>query len=153
MMNDLFLVVLASASPISELRGGIPLGIGLGLEPVLTYLVAVVTNILVFFPARLILNVFYRSVLHRVPLFDRYLLRVRERGKPKVDKYGLVGLALFVSVPLPITGAYTGTVLSWLLDMHWKRAFVAVAAGVVVAGVVVMLITMGVVTAIPLLAG
>ena len=109
-MNDILLVILASASPISELRGGIPLGIGLGLDPALTYLVAVITNILVYFPARLILDVFYRSVLHRLPLFDRYLLKVRERGKPKVDKYGLVGLALFVAVPLPITGAYTGTV-------------------------------------------
>ena len=152
MVNDVLLVILASASPISELRGGIPLGIGLGLEPALTYVVAVVTNILVFFPARLVLDVFYRSVLHRLPLFDRYLHRVRERGKPKVDKYGLVGLALFVAVPLPITGAYTGTVLSWLLDMDWKRAFVAVAAGVVLAGVIVMLITMGVVSAVPLLA-
>ena len=152
MMNDLFLVVLASASPISELRGGIPLGIGLGLEPALTYVVAVVTNILVFFPARLVLNVFYRSVLHRLPLFDRYLLRVRERGKPTVDKYGLLGLMLFVAVPLPITGAYTGTILSWLLAMDWRRAFIGVAAGVVIAGIIVMLITMGVVTAVPLLA-
>jgi len=150
-MNDLFLVVVASASPISELRGGIPLGIGLGLEPALTYIVAVVTNILVFFPARFILNVFYHSVLHKLPLFDRYLLRVRERGKPRVDKYGLLGLILFVAVPLPITGAYTGTVLSWLLAMHWKRAFVGVAAGVVIAGIIVMFITMGVVSGVRLL--
>ena len=151
-MNDILLVILASASPISELRGGIPLGIGLGLDPALTYLVAVITNILVYFPARLILDVFYRSVLHRLPLFDRYLLKVRERGKPKVDKYGLVGLALFVAVPLPITGAYTGTVLSWLLAMDWKRAFISVAVGVIVAGIVVLALTMGVVTALPLLA-
>ena len=151
-MNDVLLVMLASASPISELRGGIPLGIGLGLEPGYTYFVAVATNILVFFPARLVLELFYRSVLHRLPLFDRYLIRVRERGKPRVDRYGLVGLMLFVAVPLPITGAYTGTVLSWLLAMDWRRAFFGVAAGVVLAGIIVMLITMGVVTAVPLLA-
>ena len=151
-MNEILLVIVASASPISELRGGIPLGIGLGLDPVLTFVVALIANILVFFPARFVLNVFYRSLLHRLPLFDRYLLRVRERGKPTVDKYGLVGLVLFVAVPLPITGAYTGTVLSWLLAMDWKRAFAGVTAGVVIAGIVVMLVTMGVVTAIPLMA-
>jgi uncharacterized membrane protein len=150
-MNDILLVIVASASPISELRGGIPLGIGLGLEPALTFVVSVVTNILIFFPARFVLDVFYRSVLHRLPLFDRYLVRVREKGKPRVDKYGLVGLALFVAVPLPITGAYTGTVLSWLLAMSWRRAFAGVAAGVVIAGIIVMLVTLGVVATLPLL--
>ena len=150
-MHDILLVIVASASPISELRGGIPLGIGLGLEPALTFVVSVVTNILIFFPARFVLDVFYRSVLHRLPLFDRYLVRVREKGKPRVDKYGLVGLALFVAVPLPITGAYTGTVLSWLLAMSWRRAFAGVAAGVVIAGIIVMLVTMGVVATLPLL--
>jgi uncharacterized membrane protein len=53
---------------------------------------------------------------------------------------------LFVAVPLPITGAYTGTVLSWLLAMEWKRSFIAVAIGVVCAGIIVMLATLGVVS-------
>jgi len=151
-MNDLLLVIVASASPISELRGGIPLGIGLGFEPAFTYAVAVTTNILVYFPARLVLTGLYSKVLRHVPLFDRYLLRVRTTGKPRVDKYGLLGLALFVAVPLPITGAYTGTVLSWLLAMDWKRSFVGVAIGVMVAGCIVMALTLGVIVAVPLLA-
>jgi uncharacterized membrane protein len=66
---------------------------------------------------------------------------LRRRGEPKVEKYGFWGLFLFVAVPLPITGAYTGTILAWLLAIGWRKAFPAVALGVVVAGLIVLLIT------------
>jgi len=149
-MSDVLLVLLASASPISELRGGIPLGIALGIDPAVTFLLSVSTNILVFFPVRLFLVAFYRTVLTRLPLFDRYLNSVRARGHPMVAKYGLLGLALFVAVPLPVTGAYTGTVLSWLLNMDWKRSFLGVAIGVVIAGVIVLCVTLGIVAGVRL---
>ena len=149
-MRDVLLVLLASASPISELRGGIPLGVALGLDIAPTFLLAVVTNILVFFPVRLILVAFYRTVLTRLPLFDRYLERVRSRGRPIVAKYGLLGLALFVAVPLPVTGAYTGTILSWLLNMEWRRSFLGVAIGVVIAGVIVTCVTLGIIAGVSL---
>ena len=149
-MRDVLLVLLASASPISELRGGIPLGIALGMEPAATFFLSVSTNILVFFPVRFILVAFYRTVLTRLPLFDRYLTSVRARGHPMVEKYGLLGLVLFVAVPLPVTGAYTGTILSWLLDMEWRRSFVGVAGGVVIAGVIVLCVTLGIVAGLSL---
>ncbi len=60
-----------------------------------------------------------------------------------VDKYGFWGLLLFVAVPLPFTGAYTGTILAWLLDTDWRKAFPAVGLGVIVAGLIVFLITLG----------
>jgi uncharacterized membrane protein len=75
-------------------------------------------------------------------LFNKYLDNLRKRGKPKVDEYGFWGLALFVAVPLPLTGAYTGTILGWLLGMDWRKAFLAVGVGVLIAGVVVLLITL-----------
>lgn len=135
-------VLLFSVSPISELRGGIPLGIlRYELDPLFVFSIAVVANALTFFPIFFILCLFYDKLLSRIPLFNKYLDSVRKRGKPKVDKYGFWGLFLFVAVPLPFTGAYTGTILAWLLGMDWKRAFPAVALGVVVAGVVVLLIT------------
>ncbi len=145
-MRDILLVMLTTALPVSELRGGIPLGVALGLDPWLVFVVAVVTNIAIFVPTRLALAWFYRSVFTRIPYFDTYLVRVRRRGEPTVRKYGLLGLLLFVAVPLPITGAYTGTVLSWLLAMEWKRSFIAVGIGVVCAGVIVMLATLGVIS-------
>jgi uncharacterized membrane protein len=145
MMQKIAQVLLATVLPISELRGGIPLGITLGLDPWLTFSVAVVVNALIFFPVFFALRLFYDKFLFRVPLFGRYLDGLRKRGKPMVDKYGFWGLFLFVAVPLPFTGAYTGTILAWLLDMDWKKALPAVALGVVVAGIIVFLITLGVV--------
>jgi uncharacterized membrane protein len=139
---DIAKFLLATVSPISELRGGIPLGIRLGLPPWFVFLIAVVANALIFFPVFFALRLFYDKFLSRIPLFNKYLDSLRKRGKPKVDKYGFWGLALFVAVPLPLTGAYTGTILAWLLGMDWKKAFPAIGLGVVVAGVVVLLITL-----------
>lgn len=147
MTREIALTLLATVVPISELRGGIPLGISLGLDPWFTFFIAVVANALIFFPVFFALRLFYDKVLFRIPLFNKYLDSLRKRGKPKVDKYGFWGLALFVAVPLPLTGAYTGTILAWLLGMDWKKAFPAVGLGVIVAGIVVLLITLGVTSA------
>jgi len=113
MAKEIALILLASVSPISELRGGIPLGIlKYELDPFFVFCIAVVANALIFFPVFFILRFFYDKVLFRIPLFSKYLDGLRRRGKPKVDKYGFWGLALFVAVPLPLTGAYTGTILA-----------------------------------------
>lgn len=144
MTKEIAWVLLATISPISELRVGIPLGIReFGLDPLFTFCIAVVANALIFFPVFFALRLFYDKFLFRIPLFGRYLTTLRKRGEPIVDKYGFWGLLLFVAVPLPLTGAYTGTILAWLLDVDWRRAFPAVGLGVVVAGVIVFLITLG----------
>ncbi len=147
MARDVVLTLLLTILPISELRGGIPLGISLGLDPVFTLFIAVIANGLMFFPIFFGLRLFYDRLLCRIPLFDRYLYSVRRRGKPKVDKYGFWGLMFMVALPLPITGVYTGTSLAWLLDMDWRKAFPAALLGVSIAGVIVFLITMGIIRA------
>ena len=147
MTREIALTLLATVLPISELRGGIPLGIlEFGLDPLFTFFIAVIANTLIFFPIFFALRFFYDKFLFRIPLFDKYLDSLRKRGKPKVEKYGFWGLALVVAIPLPLTGAYTGTILAWLVGMDWKKAFPAVGLGVIVAGVVVLLITLGVVS-------
>jgi uncharacterized membrane protein len=146
MTREIAWVLLTTVLPISELRGGIPLGISLGLDPLFTFFIAVVANALIFFPIFFALRLFYDKLLSRIPLFNKYLDNLRKRGKPKVEKYGFWGLTLFVAIPLPITGAYTGTILAWLLGMDWKKAFPAVGLGVIVAGVVVLLITLGIIS-------
>ena len=141
MTREIAWVLLTTISPIFELRGGIPLGISLGLDPWFTFFIAIIANALIFFPIFFALRLFYDKFLYRIPLFDKYLDNLRKRGKPKVEKYGFWGLILFVAIPLPVTGAYTGTILAWLLGMDWRKAFPAVGLGVIVAGVIVLLIT------------
>jgi len=146
MTREIALTLLVTVSPISELRGGIPLGISFGLDPLFTFFVAIIANALIFFPIFFALRLFYNKLLYRIPLFDKYLDNLRKRGKPIVEKHGFWGLFLFIAIPLPITGVYTGTILAWLVGMNWKKAFPAVGLGVIVAGVVVLLITLGVIS-------
>jgi uncharacterized membrane protein len=146
MTREIVLTLLATISPISELRGGIPIGISLGLDPLFTFFIAIIANALIFFPIFFILRLLYDKLLYRIPLFDKYLDNLRKRGKPKIEKYGFWGLTLFVAIPLPITGAYTGTILAWIVGMDWKKAFPAVGLGVIVAGVIVLLITLGIIS-------
>jgi uncharacterized membrane protein len=146
MTREIVWVLLISVSPISELRGGIPVGIlHYQLDPLFTFFIAIIANALIFFPLFFALRLFYDKVLFRIPLFNKYLDNLRNRGKAKVEKYGFWGLALFVAIPLPITGAYTGTMLAWLLGMDWRKAFPAIGIGVVIAGIIVLLGTLGVI--------
>jgi len=145
MTQEIALTLLLTVLPISELRGGIPLGISLGLDPLFTFLIAVIANALMFFPIFFGLRLFYGKLLSRIPLFNKYLDGVRKRGKPKADKYGFWGLTFLVALPLPITGVYTGTALAWLLGMDWRKAFPPIGIGVIIAGVIVLLGALGVV--------
>ncbi len=145
MTQEIALTLLLTVLPISELRGGIPLGISLGLDPLFTFFIAVIANALMFFPIFFGLRLFYDKLLSRIPLFNKYLDSVRKRGKPKVDRYGFWGLTFFVALPLPITGVYTGTALAWLLGVDWRKAFPPIGIGVIIAGVVVLLGALGVV--------
>ena len=145
MAEKIGLTLLATVLPISELRGGIPLGISLGLDPVFTFFMVVIVNALMFFPIFFVLRLFYDKLLYRIPLFNKYLENLRKRGKPKVDKYGFLGLTLFVAVPLPVTGVYTATILAWLLGMEWKKSFPPIGLGAFIAGIIVILLTLGVI--------
>ena len=91
----------------------------------------------------------FLSTLHKVFLkmkwyenfFGRLINRARERVARKIEKYGYFGIMMFVAIPLPITGAYTGTLGAWILGMDKKKTFLAVAAGVVIAGIIVSVIS------------
>lgn len=152
MTQELALVLLATVSPVSELRGGIPLGISLGLDPLFIFCIAVVANAVLFFPIVLALRLFYDSILSRLQIFNRYLDNVRRKGKPKVDRYGFLALTLFVAIPLPVTGVYTASILSWLLGINWRKAFPAIGLGVIIAGIIVLLVTLGAIEAVKSLA-
>ena len=144
-MRDIGIVLLVTLSPFIELRGGIPLGISLGLDPLFTCFIAIIANALLFFLILLILHGFYDKLLSRSQTFNRCLNSVRKRGESKIDKYGFLGLTLLVAIPLPVTGVYTATILSWLFGMNWRKAFPAIGLGLVIAGIIVLLMTLGVI--------
>jgi uncharacterized membrane protein len=142
MMEEYIMIFLVSLLPWVELRGAIPLGIIIyGLNPIPVFFVSVLANILVVPPLFLGLNLFYDK-FKNTRLIKRTVARVRKNAGPKVKKYGPLGLTLFVAIPLPVTGAWTGTLVAWLLGMEKKKAFTAIALGVIIAGILVTLISL-----------
>lgn len=140
----MFLVAITTMSPLVELNGGIPLGIYLGLNPMLTFLLAIFFNSIIFFPLFFLINFFYKLIFSKIQLFKKYLDRTRKRAKPYVEKYGYLGLTFFISLPSPLTGAYTGVIAAWLLNMDWKKSFLAISAGIVINGIIVLLVVLGI---------
>jgi uncharacterized membrane protein len=130
-----------SISPISELRGGIPLGIALDYHPILVYVIAIIFNILIYFPIRFMLDK-VGDVVIKISLVES----ARDRGRRMVSRYGLWGLCLFVAIPLPFTGVYTATLASWSLKYSYKESILPISIGVVVAGIIVTLMSLGVIT-------
>ena len=147
-MRDELLTILTAALPISELRGAIPLGLAFGFSPLKTYLLAVLGNGMIVAPLLLFLyygsawamgkSAFFKNVLNWV--FER----TRRRHVEKFSGLSLVALAVFVAIPLPMTGAWTASVLAFLLNISLPRALTAILIGVLVAGLIVSGIALGV---------
>ena len=129
--------------PISELRGAIPYAVFNGIHPLTAYFYCVVLNALLGPLVYLFLDslhkLFYRMKWYR-SLFDRIVTRARKKISDQVDKYGYLGIMLFVGIPLPITGAYTGTLGAWILGLDRKKTCIAIATGAMISGIIVSLI-------------
>ena len=137
MPGEFVFTMLVSMIPIIELRGGIPFGAALGLPYPAAFLAAVVGNIL---PVPFIL-VYIRRILQwirqRAPRLDGMVDALERKAHLKgrrVSRYKYVGLTLFVGIPLPGTGAWTGALAAAFLDMPLRRAIPAILVGILMAG-------------------
>lgn len=144
--NHLYVFFL-SMVPVIELRGAIPLGAILDLPLWSNYLVSVFGN---FLPVPFIL-LFIRHILNwmkttkRLSRIALWLEEKAQRGSERVMKYASVGLFLFVAIPLPGTGAWTGALVAALMNMRMKYALPSILCGVLTAGVIMALASYGVV--------
>ena len=134
--------------PISELRGAIPYGITIGgLSWQEAYVLAVIGNFVPVLPILWFVGPVSEK-LRRIRLFDRFFdwlfARTRRKGK-LIERFEMLGLVLFVAIPLPVTGAWTGTLAAFLFGVRKKLAIPAIILGICIAGAVVTLATTGVV--------
>jgi len=129
--------------PAVELRGSIPLALVIApdIHPIFVLLTCVVLNILVIPITFKGLDLFAPPLTRRSKRIASIFAWFRRRSHGR--KWGLVGLAAFVSIPLPVTGAYTGTLMAHLLGMNRRQAGLAIAVGVIVAGILVTLASLG----------
>lgn len=133
-----------SLLPISELRGAIPYAIANGLSPVFTWFYCVILNAAVGPLVYIFLSTFHKFLIKFTwykNLFEKFVEKTRHKVENKVKKYGYLGITLFVAIPLPITGAYTGTLGSWILGLEPKKTFLSVLIGVIISGTIVLTIT------------
>lgn len=139
-------VFICSMIPIIELRGAIPLGAVYGMNVFETYFLSVLGNLL---PVPFIL-LFIRAILDFMKKHNglkKVALWVEakaNKNKAKIEKYAYVGLLLFVAVPLPGTGAWTGALIAALMKMKFWKSFLFIALGVLGAGVIMALVSFGI---------
>lgn len=145
-LGKYIVVFIISLLPILELRGGLIAASLLKLDPLPSYIISIVGNLLPI-PFILWLISWFLDKLKTTKTFSGIATKLENKAlskKDKIEKYGFWGLVLFVGIPLPGTGAWTGSLIASLLEMDRKKAFLAIVIGVVMASVIMMLLSFGV---------
>jgi uncharacterized membrane protein len=141
------MTLLAAALPVSEVRGAIPLAIGVyGYAPWQAYLLSVLGNLLPVIPLLLFLGPvsdFMRRYSWGEMFFSWLFSRTRKKYIQDHENFGLTALAIFVAIPLPMTGAWSGCAVAFLLGFRFWPAFAAIALGVLLAGAIVTAAVVG----------
>ena len=152
-MLHYLIIFLISMVPLIELRGAIPYAVGFmnagyDINMVWAYIIAIIGNMI---PVPFII-VYIRRIFEwmrrHMPWLDSLVTRMEEKGNSKretIDKYGHWGLLLFVAIPLPGTGAWTGALIAALLDIKTSKAVPVIMLGVCVAAMIMTLVTYGVI--------
>ena len=133
-LGEALLTMLISMLPVVELRGGLPAGVAMGLPIHAAFLASLIGNMI---PVPFI-------ILFVRPLFKWVRESRAEANSADVLRYQTWGLLIFVAIPLPGTGAWTGALIAAVLNMRLKRAVPVIFLGVVIAGCIIMLLTHGV---------
>ena len=150
MLKKYILVFLVSMVPVIELRGAIPIAVGMGLDKLPSFIIAIIGNMIpvpfIYFFARKILN--WGKDKKVIGRFCSFCLNKGEKGGKKLqEKTGksiYIALLLFVGIPLPGTGAWTGTLAASILNLDFKKSVIAATCGVLLAGLIMMAISFGV---------
>ena len=144
--GKIIMTFIISMVPVVELRGAIPIATSRGLQPSVAIITAIVGNLLpIPFIILFIKRIFawMRRVNPKLNGVVDRMERKADKNKEKVLKYAFWGLVLFVAIPLPGTGAWTGALVAAMLDMPLKKAFPAIVTGVVIAGIVIAVLSYG----------
>ncbi len=126
--------------PFIELRGAVPLGISLGIDPFKVFWLSIAGNAVPVIPLLLLLNPIREFLINNSQLMSRFfdwLYKRTIRKSDKVNKYGALGLILFTAIPFPTTGAWTASLAAVIFKIKFKFALPAILIGIILAGIVV----------------
>ena len=141
------LVFIISLLPILELRGGLLAAALLGLDPLPSYIISIVGNLLPIPFILLLINKILNKMRNskKTKKIAEFLDKKVTKRKGQIEKYGYLGIVLFVGIPLPGTGAWTGSLIASVLEMDKKKTFLSVLLGVIMASIIMMIISFGLV--------
>ena len=147
-MNEILETILLSILPISELRGAIPYAIANNIDPLIAFLIAILGNFLV-----IPITFFFLDNLHRYFLkikgYERFFNKYIEVKRKSFEKhigtsFEFWALVIFTGLPFPLTGAYSATIIAWFFNLKRRKSYLAVSLGILIAGIIVMLTTLGI---------
>lgn len=143
--------VIIGATPIFELRGAIPFAVGVhGMEILTAFFWSVLGNIIpvlaIVFLLEIVANFLSKHFKFWEKFFNWLFERTRKRAHEKIEKYGSWGLFLLVAIPLPMTGGWTGALAAFLFGIERRKSIPVIILGIMTAGIIVSLLTMGVVS-------
>lgn len=143
MLSTIIQAFLWSISPLGEARVGIFYAIGLGVDPFTTFFVCLLGNLLVYPLLRLLILNFNDKLWSWRP-YKRQAVKLSQRSKrlvgKHIEKYGFWGLMVFVMIPLPVTGAYMGTIAAFIFNLNPRQALYSVSIGVTISCIIVTLV-------------
>ena len=144
--GQIIMTLFISMIPVIELRGAIPTATGAGLSPWIAIPVAIIGNLIPVPFIILFIKKIFAWMRKTSPKLNKVVDKMEakaDKNKAKVLKYAFWGLALFVAIPLPGTGAWTGALVAAMLDMPLKKAFPSIVVGVVGAGIIIAFVSYG----------
>jgi uncharacterized membrane protein len=148
-MNKDLLIILTAGLPLSELRVAIPLGLAMDQPILKTFLLAIFGNSIPVIPLLFLfkpISKILRTSTISKNFFDWYLKRAKKRADI-IEKYESLGLAIFVAIPLPFTGAWTGAIAASLFGLRFRYALIAIICGIIFAGTIVTILSiLGIIT-------
>ena len=148
LLNKMIGIFLISMLPIIELRGAIPIGVAIGLPWYLNMIVSIIGNMLPV-PFILLFSVKAFEFMKKHNIIVKFIEKIENRAKKRSEGLAtgeFIGLMLFVAIPFPGTGAWTGALIAALLQFNRKRSFVYIGLGVVIAAVIMTLASYGVIS-------
>lgn len=160
MFNEIFWLIVLTFVPTLELRWSIPIGLyngtlnipffgewsGFGLPVEVVFPVVIIANIFLGVLIYFLLDKFVHIVIKIKKLeqiYNFFVIRTRKRSSHLIEKYGLLGIALFIAIPFPGSGSYTGALAAYLLGIGYKKFFIANTVGVLIAGIIITLFSIG----------
>jgi uncharacterized membrane protein len=143
MIEKTLIVIFTHLIPTAEQVGGIPIALHFGFSPPIILLVSSIVSFILFLLVRVALDLFHSKFISKIKIVQKWIENVRKRGKLYVEKYGTIGLILFILVPSPFTGIYSATVLTWLFGFSWKKSVIAILLGSFFRGLLILFVSMG----------